>query len=123
VPFSCREEERYFVITMSGNLTMADLGGLAALAAEIDRGASAAKHRIGDMTGVTSVAFRFDEVASMTEGRRASVLPQPVRTALVASGGVGLGFARMYETLLRHPQIRVRVFADVAGAVAWLEEP
>ena len=118
--YSLTFEQGLIRVVMSGALTGDDLVRLADELSSHEDGA--APDRVTDMTALTGIDVGFDEIFALARRRRASELANPVRSALVAATPLQHGFARMYQTLNDHPQITLRIFPDMAAALAWLGE-
>ncbi len=111
-------------IVLSGTLTPEDLVRVADAMGEAEDAADVCPHRVTDLSGVTRFDIGFNDMFELAQRRRRQPPANPVRSAIVASTPVQLGFARMLQTLNDHPQITMRIFPDVDGALAWLaEEP
>ncbi len=76
--------------------------------------------RLADLRTVRKVPLRASDILGAVELRRAQVLPNDIRTAILVSLPLQVGYARMFQTLLNHRQIEVRIFSDEAEALAWL---
>ena len=57
---------------------------------------------------------------AVAETRRRATLRNPIKSAIIASGIVHFGFARMFQTLNDNPQIVVAIFGDDESALQWL---
>jgi hypothetical protein len=115
------DEDGVLRIVMPATLTAAELDGIAAALTEIERSAAVTPHRLVDMSGVTRFQVGFTDMFALAELRRAHPPANPIRSALVASTPVQVGFARMFQTLNDHPLVDVRIFPDVDSALAWLK--
>jgi hypothetical protein len=111
-------------IVLSGTLTPDDLGRVADAIGEVEDAADVCPCRVTDMTALTRFEVGFDEMFQLARRRRERSPANPIRSAIVASTPVQLGFARMFQTLNDHPRITLRIFPDMDAALAWLaEEP
>lgn len=107
-------------VTFSGTLTGGDLNGVLKQLAELDRTRPTVPNRFVDLTQVEGVAIGYPDMDHFTRGRREYTLANKVKTALVTSNSIQYGFARMFQTLLNHPQVSVRLFDDEKDALDWL---
>jgi len=107
-------------IVFSETLTSADLRQLAKEAAEIETNTPVVASRLVDLRELCTITVGFSEVGDLAAARRSLTLPNSIRSALLVSNPVQLGYARMFQTLLEHPQIEVRVFSDEKDALVWL---
>jgi len=123
VPFTLRYQDGLIRVRLQGTMSAADLAGLAAAAQEAEDSLSPLPDYLTDLTGVTRLDIGFAQVFELAQRRLERVFPNSFRSALVAGTPAQLGIARMYQTLNDHPQVTVRIFPDVAGALAWLAEP
>jgi hypothetical protein len=100
----------------------AGLDGLMDITDDLDRidQVTAGIPRLVDLTEVTGVQLNFPDVTHFAADRRARSHAKNVRTALLVSSDVAFGVARMYETLLAHPQITIGVFRERREAIEWL---
>ena len=109
-------------IVLSGTLTPEDLVRVADAVSVAERAVEVCPHRVSDLTGVTRFEVGFTDMSELARRRRQQPPVNPIRSALVAASPVQLGMARMLQTLNDHPQITMRIFPDMDGALAWLAE-
>jgi hypothetical protein len=76
--------------------------------------------RLADATDITAVRVDFAAMFEFADRRKRQGFAGDVRTAILVASNVGFGCARMFETLLQHPQVTVEVFRDREAALAWL---
>jgi hypothetical protein len=107
------------VIVFSGDVSVDDLVDLAHELDAIDA-VTPGLPRFADTTPATGARFTFEDVARLTEDRRSGRRPESVQIAILARSDVAFGLARMYQSMLGHPQITMEVFRDRAAAMAWL---
>ena len=110
-------------VTFSGVLSVADLARTAEEMKSIDAIFARSPSRIVDMSGITGVSIGFDAISELAEVRSTSTVQNPVKSALVAPGQLQMGFARMFQTLNRHPEVTTQVFRDRESALSWLAAP
>lgn len=79
-------------------------------------------HRVVDLSSCIEIRLRFETMHSVAKMRQARTFPNSFRSAIIAPRVVHLGFARMYQTILNHPQIEVQIFEALEPALAWLGE-
>jgi hypothetical protein len=106
-------------VHFSGQLTVANLFDAMGQLRQSDQ-AQPGLPRLIDTTAVTGIHLDFTDMARFAEQRRQSTLRAPVRVAVLVNRNVLYGFARMYQDLLRHPQIILEVFRDRQEALNWL---
>jgi hypothetical protein len=93
---------------------------IAAVASE-ERVEEAPFHRYTDFSGLTHIRLKVGHVFDVAKLRRA--VAEPVKSAIFSDTIVGLGIARMYESLMEGARIQVRAFRDRAAAAEWLGVP
>jgi hypothetical protein len=77
--------------------------------------------RYTDFSGLTHIRLKIGHVFDVTKQRRA--VSEPVKSAFFSDTTVGLGIARMYESLMEGATIQVRAFRERAAAADWLGVP
>ncbi len=122
MPFSISSVDEVVRIVLSGTLVPEELVRMADALGEVEAAAAVCPHRVTDLTGLTRFEIGFDDMFQLAQRRREMSPANPIRSAIVASLPVQLGFARMFQTLNDHPRITMRIFPDMDGALAWLSE-
>ena len=80
--------------------------------------------RFVDFSQLTAVAVRTRHVFGFARKRAEQFTGvEPVQTALFSDDWVGLGIARLYESLMENTPIEARAFFDLARAAEWLAIP
>ena len=86
--------------------------------------ASAPLKRFVDLSRLTMVAVRTSHVFKFARKRAEQFAGvAPVKSALFSEDWVGLGIARLYESLMKETLIEARAFRDRAKAAVWLGVP
>jgi hypothetical protein len=80
-------------------------------------------HRFVDLSHISEVRLRADEIAAFAEGRRARYAGEPATTVFLAGTALAYGMARMYEHLMSGAPIRVEVVALLTSASRILGVP
>jgi len=109
-------------ILLSGTLTPEVLAQVADAMVEAESAADVCPPRVTDLARVTRFEVGFDDIFWLARQRRQHPPANPIRSAVVVSTPVQVGFARMLQTLNDHPQVTLRIFADVDVALAWLAD-
>ena len=122
MPITTEYNGEFITAQMSGVVTVADLLALAEKVDALEAQLPVTPHRIADLSGGAVSDFNFVELSVFAAKRRAARLKNPVKSAIVAGDAVQFGFARMFQTLNDHPDIRIEVFQSEAPALAWLRE-
>jgi hypothetical protein len=120
MPYSITMEPTFLRIVLRGAVTNQDLQALADALVTIEMSSAVTPHRLTDLSAVTEPQLTYPAVRAWAERRKAQMLANPVKSALVAPRPILLGFARMFQTLNEHPQITIEIFATVESAEAWL---
>lgn len=107
-------------ITFSTTLTNEDIALLAKDSARLDASQPVVPNRLVDLRQLEAISIGFLEMSRFTEQRKAAKLPNNVKSGFVTNSPIQVGFARMFQTLLDHPQIEVRIFNDEKAALEWL---
>lgn len=123
MPYTTRFEGDIYWTTLYGTVTNADLVALAQTAAELEAKHEIIPHRLADLGTVDELRIDFVGVEAMVKERTRHLFPNEFKTALIAPDVVHYGFARMFQTLVAHSQIRVAIFPTTAEALQWLSLP
>jgi hypothetical protein len=107
------------VFHFSGEVCVEDILDIADWCDETDR-LTPGLPRFADASAISCVRVNFSDVVHVTGERRRLARPQAVRIAVMVGSDLAYGVARMYQTLLDHPQIDLEVFRDREAAFAWL---
>jgi hypothetical protein len=103
-------------IDLTGDVTMADLLGVAAEVRVLEAGLGFAPHRIVDLTGAVSFGVGYEQFSSLSSQREAERPANRYRIAFVVATDVGCGIARIYESVTRHADVIVRRVRSVKEA-------
>lgn len=120
MPYRLTAEKALFRLVFIDELNAQDLVALAEAIAELERTRSVAPNRLIDLSQVADPQLTYAAMLDFVECRKAQWLPNRVKSAIVVSHSVQLGFARMFQILNDHPQIVVEIFPTMAEAEAWL---
>jgi hypothetical protein len=77
-------------------------------------------NRIEDMRQLHGIKIGFDELMDFTNSLRAIQLPMVVKSAILTNNMLQYGIARMFQTILEHPQMVIKIFSDEEKAYQWL---
>jgi len=80
-------------------------------------------NRLVDLSQITGVHLRREEIAAIAERRRERYAGESVTTVFLAGDALGYGVARMYEHLMTGSPIRVEVVALLTSAARILDVP
>ena len=110
-------------VTFSGALTSDDIRNILNDARSIEKAAPVPRDRIVDCRSLQSIEIGYSEFSYFASERRKDNFDRPIKTAIVTGNRFQYGFARMFQSLLEHPQIEVAIFDDENKALAWLSQP
>jgi len=122
MPYVISSEGGILYITFSGVVGEDDLGNMTASMIELESTCEVIPHRITDLTNVSHVDLDFSSILDLAKRRMAMILPNAIKSAIVVSRPDHMGFARMFQTVNRHPKITIRIFPEMDGARAWIAE-
>jgi hypothetical protein len=122
MPYSLAFDGKILSIELTGALGPEDLERLRVAVEAFEAGCAEPPDRIFDLGALEGITIGFDDLNALAV-RRHSTLPRPIRSALIATSPIQLGYARMYQTVSEHPLLTVRVFPTRAGALDWLSSP
>ena len=114
------EKPTYFVNRCFGIVSADDLKLMVGRAAEIEEAHPEGIDRITDFRDVEVFNLQYASVSDFAKSRRQQAFPRVIKSALVADRPVAVGFARMYQTILNHPQIDLAIFPTMEEALAWV---
>lgn len=120
MPCRLTETPDYLLVEYYGVVTPGCLLDASRIMERFEKAHEHSLHRLCTLTGVTQFAIDFGVVLQTAERRRKFRLSRRIRDAIVVSGDLQLGFARMYQQVIEHPQIDFRIFEDRQEAEAWL---
>ncbi|MFL6619705.1 MAG: hypothetical protein ACJ8MH_13965 [Povalibacter sp.] len=120
MPFEVTDQQNYMLIRLYGAVTGAEL-----LEAAQGMSAIEARHvaidRVTDLNGMEELHFDYLDVDAVAQIRRSLPFKSPIRSAIVASRPLHVGYARMFQTLNDNPAIEVRIVPSMDEAFAWLK--
>lgn len=122
MPITTKYDGEFIVTRMSGCISLPDLLAYASEVAAIEIRLPVTPHRLAHLTSGTVGDVNFIDLHTFATTRQAVPPRNPVKSAIIAGDAVQYGFARMFQTLSEHPDIRVEIFQSEAPALAWLRE-
>jgi hypothetical protein len=120
--YSIEKNDRLIRVTYGGTLDNTDIQGVLKDALIMNDKESSPTNRIEDMRALEGSKVGFDTLSGFTENIRTIQLPQAVKSAILTSNTLQFGIARMFQSILEHPQIRVKIFSNEEEAYNWLSE-
>jgi hypothetical protein len=106
-------------VTFFGTMTYQDLLELEEQVKKIHESNFVDLNGLVDLREVSNIHLDFVALSGFTAALRNRSLPNKVRVAIIAMGPIQYGYARMFQTLLNHPQIEVEVFINEKDALDW----
>ena len=77
-------------------------------------------NRLVSLCNVKSFNANFSAVLLLAEKRNKKVFSTAFKTAILVCNNYQLGFARMYQTFIENPNMRIEIFLDESEALKWL---
>ncbi len=123
MPYRVSLEEPLIQVWFSGLVTGADLHGVADQLQVHESELGRVPDRLVDMSEMVATEATFELAILAARVRGAQRFPNAFRSALIAPKVDVAGFARIFRTLNRNPQIELQVFEEREAAEAWLRLP
>ncbi len=120
MPFSTRVDDGVLYTALFGLVTASDLRDLTEVVADIERSMPVAPNRVTDLRGISGRDLGFSAIVDMVDRRRRDPPRNPIRSAIVATNLVMVGFARMFQTLNDTPKVTVEIFSTPEDAERWV---
>ena len=122
MPYQIQTDGRYLRVTYSGHVTQDEVINSARDVASLRATLAQVPDQLMDFSGIGKQDTRYELLQPIGTALRKQIFPNAFRYAMVASTPVSYGIARMFQTLVSHPQIDARVFKSADEAEAWLAE-
>lgn len=122
MPIEIQREGSLLVAHFRGAVTVSEFLVAAEETSRIELAEPVTPDRIVDLSEVEQLLVDYTAMFEFAQIRSAAPLKNAVMSAVIAPSELHFGFARMYQNLLRHPQIELKVFRDRETAEAWLKE-
>ncbi len=123
MPYHVALDEPFVRVWFSGLLSAGDLHQVAEQLRAHERQLGRVPDRLVDMSEMAATSATFELAILAARARAVEHFPNTFRSALIAPRVEVAGFARIFRTLNRNPQIEVQVFDEVEAAEAWLNSP
>jgi hypothetical protein len=104
-----------------GALTLEDLLAWVERCESFDASRNDTAHHLIDFTAVREFEIGFDDMSIVTARRNSQNCPNRIRCAFVAQRPLAFGFARMFELLINHPRVEIRVMRSRDDALDWFD--
>jgi hypothetical protein len=120
MPYCIQAESRLLRVTYTGHVTEAELfetaRELAALRATYER----QPDQLTDYSGIETQDTNFELLQPISAELKKRVFLNEFRVALLAPTPVSFGLARMFQSLIDHPKIYMKIFKSHDEAEKWL---
>jgi hypothetical protein len=110
-----------FCVTFQGSVGIRDLQNLAEASKKAEAGGGVSPDFLTDLSAMENAELDFGAIQEFAAVRMTMRLKNRIKSAIVATRPLQMGFARMYQTLTNHPQIHMRIFKDRESAWTWLK--
>jgi hypothetical protein len=120
--YSIDKSDKFIRVIYSGTLKNQDIQGVLRDSLIMNGGELKLTNRIEDMSRLKGIRIGFDELMALTEKLRTIQLSRVVKTAVLTSNSLQYGTARIFQTILEHPQMNVEIFSNEEEAYKWLSE-
>ena len=118
--YSIEKSKDFIKVTYLGTLSNDDIQGVSRDAVHTDGDILYFLDRIEDMRKLDSIKLGFKELSSFTRNLQNLQLPRIVKSAILTSGPLQYGIARMFQTILDHPKMKIEIFSNEDEANKWL---
>jgi hypothetical protein len=120
--YSIEKNDQLIRVKYEDTLDNTDIQGVLKDALIMNDKESSPTNRIEDMRTLKGSKVGFDTLSGFTENIRNIQLSQAVKSAILTSNALQFGIARMFQSILEHPQIKVKIFSNEEEAYNWLSE-
>lgn len=120
MPYSIETKGELIEVTYRGALTRKDIRDVMTDSLRAVDGQAKVADRIEDLRKVTEVSVGFADLWGVAQDVQNVQIPRVVKAAIITSGLVQYGIARMFQAILSHPQIKIEVFSNEEEAHQWL---
>lgn len=120
--FQIIPQPEFLRVIITGRLTHEEVVAVGLAVREIESASPRVPDRLTDVSGVEISELTGEDVQNFARRRREARYPNRFRHAILAPQPVQYGYARMFQTLIDHPDIDTQVFSDEAAAIKWLTD-
>ena len=120
MPYQIKEEPAFIRITFSGTIKARELQGALHQLEAMEAASVILPPRLIDLSKIVQSEVKAEDVQAVAAKRKTRRFPNAFRVAIVAPEPAQYGYARMFQSLTDHPDIKIQVFDTVAEATAWL---
>jgi hypothetical protein len=120
MPYSIDTCTEFIKVTYTGTLNNEDIHGVLRDGLKTNDKELKLTNRLEDMRKLKGIKIRFEDLMGFTENIRTIQLPQIVKTAILTGNPLQYGTARMFQSILEHPQMKIQIFSNEEEAHNWL---
>jgi hypothetical protein len=120
MPFTVEKSTQLIRVTYTGTLDNKDIAGVLQDSLTMDGSELNLINRLEDMRNLRGIKIGFDDLMDFTKNLRVIQLPRVVKSAILTGNPLQYGIARMFQTILEHPQMDIKVFSHEEEALRWI---
>ena len=120
MPYSIDTSAGFTKVTYSGTLDNKDIQGVLREELKTDDQELKMTNRLEDMKKLKGIKIGFEDLMGFTDSILTIQLSQNVKTAILTGNPLQYGIARMFQSILEHPQMKIQIFSDEEEAHKWL---
>jgi len=110
----------FIKVTYTGTLNNEDIHGVLRDGLKIEGKELNLTNRLEVMRKLKGIKIGFEDLMGFTENIRTIQLSQNVKTAILTGNPLQYGIARMFQSILEHPQMKIEIFSNEEEANNWL---
>ena len=122
MPYEISYDGPILVVRYFGIVTESDLVSSADDVIVLEDHGRNTRPRLTDLRAAEDSSIGYGAVANIADRVGHRPLSSAIRSAFLVDKPVQFGFARMFQTLNKHPQVAIQIFDDEAAARRWLGE-
>jgi hypothetical protein len=120
MPFTVEKSTQLIRVTYTGTLDNKDITGVLQDSLTMEGSELNLINRLEDMRNLRGIKIGFDDLMEFTKNLRVIQLPKVVKSAILTGNPLQYGIARMFQTILEHPQMNIKVFSNEEEALRWI---
>jgi hypothetical protein len=120
MPYSIHSDMQLIRVKYGGTLDNNDIQGVLKESLKNDLQELTLVNRIEDMRELQGIKIGFRELMDFSKNLGTIQLPKTIKTAILTGNPLQYGIARMFQTILEHPQMVIQVFSDEKEAMNWV---
>jgi hypothetical protein len=120
MPYSIDTTAEFTKVTYIGTLDNKDIQGVLRDGLKTDGQELKKVNRLEDMRKLKGIKIGFEDLMGLTDNMSTIQLSQSVKTAILTGNPLQYGIARMFQSILAHPQMKIKIFSNAEEAHKWL---